>query len=480
MKNLPAAFLTAAAALWTLPASATSLAQARDDALLLAQLDTSGEVTRPTAGTAPSARDEPDPALAEADQSGMETPEAFRFPGAMASVWSRQMVEAINQDIHVTLPLMIHSQEFFDEGTYVWDAWPIRNLDGSVAEFDGWVVMVALSSTWDEVDESGNAFYTLSEWRYWYTRDGDWRPGGTIFSRQEGLGSRQWAGSTFYDADSGLVTFYYTAVGDPEAPSLDDDPAPGPVSIFNEAIGRPSTVQRLASATATIAVSDDGVAFDNVGDHRIIGEADGFWYDTYETYLASEAVYGFRDPEYWRNPLTGEEHILFTANAAGVPGPYNGSVGLMTRNGEGEWELDPPILISTGVNSQLERPHVVVREDGLYLFFSTHDFTFASDLSGPRGLYGFRAESRDIRGMLKPVNGHGLVAANPVNAPEQVYSFLVLPDGRVMSYLNILWGFAQRPEYEDLEMFGAPAPMFRIAFDGDTVVVAATDADAGR
>jgi levansucrase len=315
--------------------------------------------------------------------------------------------------------------------------------------------------------------------RYWYTRDGDWRPGGTIFSRQDGLGSRQWAGSTVHDPESGEVTFFYTAVGDPDAPSLEEDPPPGPVSIFNEAIGRPSTVQRLAAATATVAVTDDGLAFENVGDHRIIGEADGFWYDTYETYLASEAVYGFRDPEYWRNPVSGEEHILFTGNAGGVAGPYNGAVGLMTRGEDGEWDLEPPILISTGVNSQLERPHVVIREDGLYLFFSTHDFTFSPEVAGPRGLYGFRAPSGDIRGRLLPLNKHGLVAANPRSAPEQVYSFLVLPDGQVMSYLNILWGFDNRPEYSDIEMYGGPAPMFRIRLDGDTATVAA-DADADR
>jgi levansucrase len=478
MFHAPAAVLAASAIVLALDAQASSLAEDRGTAegvFHLAQADAGADREDAAGGETYI-----DPTLAAADQSDFATPEAFRFDGAMASVWSRQMVEAINQDIHVTLPLMIHPQEYFDEGTYVWDAWPIRNLDGSVAEFDGWVVMVALSSTWAEVEETGEAFYTLSELRYWYTRDGDWRPGGTIFSRQDGLGSRQWAGSAFHDAETGEVTFYYTAVGDPDAPSLEEDPPPGPVSIFNEAIGRPSTVQRLASATATVAVTDDGLAFENVGNHRIIGEADGFWYDTYETYLASEAVYGFRDPEYWRNPATGEEHVLFTGNAAGVPGPYNGAVGLMTRNDEGDWELEPPILISTGVNSQLERPHVVTREDGLYLFFSTHDFTFSPEVAGPRGLYGFRSASGSLRGRLAPLNEHALVAANPMTAPEQVYSFLVLPDGRVMSYLNILWGFAQRPEYDELEMFGGPAPMFQLALDGDTVTVAGTDADAAR
>jgi levansucrase len=82
--------------------------------------------------------------------------------------------------------------------------------------------------------------------------------------------------------------------------------------------------------------------------------------------------------------------------------------------------------------------------------------------------------------VLKPVNGHGLVAANPVEAPEQVYSFLVLPDGRVMSYLNILWGFDQRPSTTTWKCSARPRPCSGSRFDGDTVVGAATDADAGR
>jgi levansucrase len=440
--------------------------------LHLAQTQTGSDASGEEADTADNS------ALAEADQADMATPDSFRFPGTMASLWTPLMVESISLDVNVTLPLVIHPEEHFDEGTYVWDAWPIRNRDGSVAEFDGWTVMIALSATWNEVEETGEAFYTLSELRYWYANDGDWRPGGLVFTREEGLGSRQWAGSAVYDDDSGEVTFYYTAVGDPDAPSIEEDPAPGPVSIFNEAIGRPSTVQRLAAATGTVAVTEDGVAFDDVGDHRIIGEADGFWYDTYETYLAATAVYGFRDPEYFRNPLTDEEHILFTGNAGGLAGPYNGAVGLMTRDDDGEWELEPPILISAGVNSQLERPHVVLREDGLYLFFSTHDFTFSDQTPGPRGLYGFHAPSGDIRGRLLPLNGHGLVAANPADAAEQVYSFVVLPDGRVMSYLNVLWGFDERPDYGDLEMWGAPAPMFRLALDGSTATVAGQGEDA--
>lgn len=409
------------------------------------------------------------------DQTGMDTPAAFRFDGTMASIWSKADIERLNQDTPVTAPLMIHPREPFEEGLYVWDAWPIRTPDGAVAEIDGWVVMVALSAELAEMEETDREFFTLSTWRYWFTRDGEWRSGGVVFTREEALGSRQWAGSTFYDPNTRQVTFYYTAVGRPDAESLDDDEPERQISVHNEAIGRPLTEQRLASVTASVASGEDGIAFSDFGEHAIIGEADGFWYDTIDTYLASEAVYGFRDPEYMVDPATGREHVLFTANGAGVPGPYNGAVGMLTREEDGSWRLDPPLIVSMGVNSQLERPHVVYRDGEAYLFFSTHDFTFADDAPGPRGLYGFHSASGSLTGRWTPLNEHGLVAANPREAGAQIYSFLVLPDGHVTSYLNETWGYELDPRNGDREFAGGPAPMFRLGFDGNRVTVVESD-----
>ncbi|MGP9819808.1 glycoside hydrolase family 68 protein [Salinarimonas sp. NSM] len=456
------AIVLAATAASASPPLASEVPRAEGARLILAQAD--GQAT-------PTPASQAEPSDAGPDQSGLETPAAFRFPGHMASVWSRADVEAIHQDTPVTLPLMIHDREPFEQGVTVWDAWPVRTPDGAVAEIDGWVVMVGLSAELAEIEETGWDFYTLSTWRYWYTRDGAWRPGGVVFTREEALGSRQWAGSTFYDPDTREITFYYTAVGRPDAASLAEDEPQRPISIHNEAAGRPLAEQRLASVTASLSASGEGIAFSGFGEHRIIGEADGFWYDTMETYLASSAVYGFRDPEYMVDPITGSEHVLFTANGAGIAGPYNGVVGLMTRTDEGDWRLEPPLVVSAGVNSQLERPHVVYRDGQAYLFFSTHDFTFASDIHGPRGLYGFHSQSGRLTGRWTPINEHGLVAANPRIDPAQIYSFLVLPDGHVMSYLNETWGFELDPGNEERSFAGAPGPMFRLRFDGDIVSV---------
>lgn len=451
---------------------------------ILAQADGNG-VGAPGGSVNEAAPDQPSLAVANdagsdfehTDQSDMATPAAFQFPGHMASVWTRQDVEGLVQDTPVTLPLMIHPPEPFEEGIYVWDAWPVRNPDGSVAVIDDWVVMVGLSAELDEIDETGLEFFTLSTWRYWYTRDGEWRPGGIVFPRDEALGSRQWAGSTFYDPDAQTVTFYYTATGSLDAESIEADMPERRVSIHNEAAGRPVVEQRLALVTASVAASDDGISFADFGEHEMIAEADGIWYDTIDTYLAGEAVYGFRDPEYMVDPYTGREHVLFTANAAGVRGPYNGVVGMATRTDDGDWQLEPPLIVSMGVNSQLERPHVVYRDDGAYLFFSTHDFTFSPEVYGPRGLYGFKSATGSLRGRWTPLNQHGLVAANPAESPAQVYSFLVLPDGLVMSYLNETYGFELNPDNEPRTYVGAPAPMFRIRMEGEIATVAEAEND---
>jgi levansucrase len=136
--------------------------------------------------------------------------------------------------------------------------------------------------------------------------------------------------------------------------------------------------------------------FADFADHTILEKADGFWYNTSETCAAAKAVYSSRDPEYWRDPETGSEYVLFTANAGDVKGPYNGAVSVDTKGDDGNGVLEPPLVTSAGVNSQLEHPHLVKRDGALYLFFSTHAFTYAPTVAGPDGLHGFQADAGNL------------------------------------------------------------------------------------
>ena len=127
----------------------------------------------------------------------ISTPDIFNFDGTYVSPWSRGAASSITLRSDNTIPYLIPPTKPFDEGIYVWDAWPVQNPEGSIAKIGGWVVLVGLTA---EVDSSASfPFFTRSTWRYYYTKNGLWLPGGVIFSREEALGSRQWAGSTVYD-----------------------------------------------------------------------------------------------------------------------------------------------------------------------------------------------------------------------------------------------------------------------------------------
>lgn len=119
----------------------------------------------------------------------------------------------------------------------------------------------------------------------------------------------------------------------------------------------------------------------------------------------------------------------------------------------------PPLLEAVGVNQQLERPQVVVRKNKYYLFTISHKFTYAPGLNGPDGLYGFVGDS--LRSNYKPLNGNGLIIANPDNDPYQTYSWYVASGNNVLSFIN---------EYHSngkLRYGGTFAPTLLISLDGN-------------
>ena len=220
---------------------------------------------------------------------------------------------------------------------------------------------------------------------------------------------------------------------------------------------RPSTAQQIASAIGDIHWNDRSVWFENWSEHKVILSADGEIYQTQLEAVVDQVIYGFRDPWYFQDPQTGEDYILFTANAEYAPGPHNGVVGVARRTGERQWEHELPILQAAGTSSQLERPHMVFTEDYTYLFFTTHNWTFEPEDVGPEGAYGFYVEGRDWRGNWEPLNEGGLVAGNPPSRPGLTYSYLVLPDFKMLSY-------QKNTPFSDF--LAVPSPVIQLEVDG--------------
>ena len=332
----------------------------------------------------------------------------------------------------------------------LWDSWPLAHEDGRTATPGGRQYWFFLSSP--RYPDPGQR-HDAARIRLASLGADGWRDHGNALADGANPGTREWAGSAVLHRDGLTVTLFFTATGRRGAP--------------------PSFEQRLFAVTGQLGPGGPG----NWDEPREIVQADGRRY-----VIAAEAegkpglIKAFRDPAWFRDPETRLCHILFTASAGWSDDDYNGVIGLATLDeGDGSWRLGDPLVEAVGVNNELERPHIVVRGVRYYLFWSTQRRTFKpGTVAGPNGLYAMVADC--LHGPWKPVNGDGLVAANPASEPTQGYSWWVTGEGAVWSFIDH-WGmngrsFAQYPELLRGQFGGTPAPVFSLAFAGDCVTIA--------
>ncbi|MBC2582619.1 glycoside hydrolase family 68 protein [Clostridium sp. DJ247] len=371
------------------------------------------------------------------------------------SAWTREQAMQIKVTPDNIAP-PIHLGEFFQTSPdlWLWDTWPLTNRDGSVTVINGWKVVFSLSAPRSVGPEQRHDIAAIS---YFYSRDGfNWIEGGLVFPLELGRGSRQWAGSALYE--DGKLYLFYTATGRKGEPNLTFE-------------------QRIVLAVAEVEATLEGVRFTDWGPHEVILEADGELYQTMEQ-ADGPIIYAFRDPWFWLDPNDGTEYLLFEGN---TPGPsavktclppearfYSGSIGIARRNGKDrtQWELLPHIFDAECVNQQLERPHLVYKDNKYYLFTVTHRFTFAPGVTGPDGLYGFVSDR--LMGGYVPLDNGGLVVANPINEELQAYSWFVLSNETVLSFINWVDTGGIDPRRESLEFQfqhfgGAYAPTLQIS-----------------
>lgn len=327
----------------------------------------------------------------------------------------------------------------------IWDAWPVQTQAGAPARFEeGVSLWMALAAPCFEDPDArhGQARIHLLQ------RDAaGWSHLGPVMPDGFSPGSREWSGSAVLDADQRSLTLYFTATG-----------RRGEASLTFE--------QRLFSARASLEWSDSGPRFVDWRDLREIVARDP------EHYMASDGGVGvigtikaFRDPAYFHDPVHGG-HYLFFAGSAASGAPFNGVIGaaVSLSGAADDWRLAAPLIDATDVNNELERPHVIAAGGLYYMFWSTQTHVFAPDLRhAPTGLYGMVSES--LAGGWRPLNGSGLVFANPAAAPRQAYSWLVLPDLSVISFIDD-WGRAR--DASGARRFGATfAPTLRLRLAGD-------------
>lgn len=331
-------------------------------------------------------------------------------------------------------------------GLDLWDHWPVLEEDGAIARIAGGTLVVALSAPVAGDPEDRHA---LARLRLFHARDDGWRDLGDLLPDGFSPGSREWAGSATVDPRHDRLSLHFTAAGFRRETETSFAQRMFMTSAALEVSGPAPT---LSAWTAPIeTVTPDGAIYES----DMTGGG------------AAGTIKAFRDPFFWRDPADGADYLLFTASRAGAASPWNGLIGLARRDGAG-WSLQPPLVDATGLNNELERPHIVVVGRRRYLFWSTQAKVFAEGgPAGPTGLYGLVAD--DVAGPWHPLNGSGLVLANPSAAPFQAYSWQVLPDGSVWSFADLI-GLSHPPAdaTEARAHFGgAPAPILRLRLDGD-------------
>ncbi len=343
-------------------------------------------------------------------------------------------------------------------GYYLWDIWPVQTDLGDIAPVAGGTLWVMLSAP-RLCDPDARHF--AARMRLIFRQSGEWHDCGPLLPEGFSIGKREWSGSTRVDIATGEVTLWYTVSGRNGAPEPDFE-------------------QRLFQTVGRL---------DTSGELPIIAE----WRDLHESvqnegqYYANLAeaqgvpgkIKGFRDPYWFRDPLDGKGYILFTGSKplSTSQSDFDGVIGIAEATddrGIAPFALLPPIVDGDGLVNEMERPHMFVRDGRYYLFWSSQNSVFAGDAPDcPTGLYGMVGPS--VFGPFEPLNGTGLVLANPASEPRQAYAWQVLPSLEVVSFVDH-WGLRGRdiaadPALKEAQFGGTIAPIVQIAIDGSQTTV---------
>lgn len=368
------------------------------------------------------------------------------------STWQADQVAKISGMILPEIPV-VTAADLVDvlPGFQLWDCWSVDDANGKSVIFDGWtpwVIMCAPRYIHPDLR------HDVARLRLMLRRDNDWRDCGYLLPDDLNPGSREWAGSTVYDAESGQITLFYTATG-------------------RRGEGGKSYEQRLFQVGGILQIGAEGATVSDWGQPVENVISDGIDYVVVDQKQGRPGfIKGFRDPFHFRDPADGVDYLLFTGSLKHSQYEHNGVVGI-ARSDDGDfaqWELLPPVISADGVNNELERPVLRYVDGRYYLFWSTQRKTFAPDgPNGPNGLYGMVADA--LLGPYRPLNETGLVASNPASEPYQTYSWWVDHALQVTGFVD-LWGLKGRspdtePDLATAHFGGVPAPGFYLALAGD-------------
>jgi levansucrase len=368
----------------------------------------------------------------------------------MTSYWTRDHVAGIERAPLPALPAITAADAApIIPGTDLWDMWPVQEIDGRTATIAGGSLWFSLSApiVGDPIER-----HALARLRLLHRIGDTWRDLGPALPNGVTPGSRDWSGSAIVDADHRRLTLFFTAAGRRYEPTITFE-------------------QRLFQIEAMVSETAGDVALGPWSRLQEPVRSDGRRYHPANQHDGEVGkIKAFRDPAFFRDPADGRDWLLFAGSDGRSPSPFNGVIGAATAADASwaDWHLVDPLISADGLNNELERPHIVMRDGRYYLFWSTQHSVFdPAGPSGPTGLYGMVADR--LAGPYRPLNGTGLVLSNPADAPNQAYSWLVLGDLSVVSFVD-QWGISGEFDVaQDMRAHfgGVPAPIAHLDLDGD-------------
>ncbi len=353
----------------------------------------------------------------------------------MTTPWTPDDVRRIDLDTASLLPVLMGAdRSALRSDILYWDMWPVQQSDGRIASVKGRELWMALTAP-DRGDPGLRHFE--AKIHLLERRDQSWYDLGPALPDGAVPYEREWAGSALLVGDR--LTLFFTGAGVRDRPN--------------------GYQQDLFEAHAVIGA--DGLPADwSVPQRSILGASPHYMPANAHEGEAGK-IKAFRDPAYFRDPKDGAEYLVFTASLAGSNSDFNGAIGIARKSQKG-WELLPPLIHADGVNNELERAHVVYAGGLYYAFWVTQRGTFDPSLRhAPNGLYGMVSDT--LFGDYRPLNGSGLVLANPEREPGQAYSWFVSAELLVASFVDN-WGTSGGGAGQ---FGGVPAPLLTLALAGD-------------
>lgn len=385
----------------------------------------------------------------------------------------------------------------------VWDSWPVQDIKtGYVSNWNGYQLVIAMMGIPNVND---NHIYLLYN-KYGDNNLADWKNAGPIFGYNATPVSQEWSGSATVNPD-GTIQLFYTRVD-----TSDNN----------------TNHQKLASATIYLNHNDeDGtVSIDHVANDHIVFEGDGYHYQTYKQwratnkgadniamrdahviedndgnrYLIFEASTGlenYQGPEQifnWQN-YGGDDkfnvdnffHLLSNADMNSRASWANAAIGILKLNNDIEnpqvSEVYTPLVTAPMVSDEIERPDVVKLGDKYYLFAATRlnrgtndDAWNAADKTVGDNVVMVGYVSDKLTGGYKPLNDSGVVltASVPANWRTATYSYYAVPvEGHpdqvlITSYITNRGGVAGK----GMDSTWAPSFLVQVNPDNTTTVLA--------